>query len=76
MNRLDFLNAIIEIIEIEENIDENTILSDIEEWDSLAAVTTLALFKQKLGLNVGAQSVLNCKTVKDLLDLGNNKYNG
>ena len=75
MNRLDFLNAIIEIIEIEENI-ENTILSDIEEWDSLAAVTTLALFKQKLGLNVGAQSVLNCKTVKDLLDLGNNKYNG
>ncbi len=74
MTRNDFFDSIIKIIEIEEDINEQTTLSDIEEWDSLAAITTLALFKQKLGINVGAKDVLNCKTVKDLLNLGNGHY--
>ncbi len=74
MKRFDFLKEIIDSIEIEEEINENMVLDDIEEWDSLAAVTTLALFKQKLGLNIGAQDVKKCQTVKDLLDLGSAKY--
>lgn len=74
MKRLDFLKEIIDSIEIEAEISDETVLDDIEEWDSLASVTTLALFKQKLGLNIGAQDVKKCKTVKDLLDLGSSKY--
>ena len=74
MKRFDFLKEIIDSIEIEEEINENMVLDDIEEWDSLAAVTTLALFKQKLGLNIGAQDVKKCQTVKDLLELGSAKY--
>ena len=74
MKRSDFLKEIIDAIEIEKGIGEETVLDDIEEWDSLAAVTTLALFKQKLGLNVGAQDVKKCRTVKELLDLGSSKY--
>lgn len=74
MKRLDFLKEIIDSVEIEEEISEETVLDDIEEWDSLASVTTLALFKQKLGLNIGAQDVKKCRTVKALLDLGSSKY--
>ena len=74
MKRADFFDEIIDAVEIEKDINEETVLDDIDEWDSLAAVTTLALFKQKLGLNIGAQDVKNCKTVKELLDLGAEKY--
>ena len=74
MKRADFLKEVIDTVEIEEDINESTVLDDIEEWDSLASVTTLALFKQKLGLSIGAQDVKKCKTVKDLLDLGSAKY--
>lgn len=74
MNRSAFLKIWIDTIETENQIDENMYLDSIEEWDSLAAVTTLALFKQKLGLNVSALDIQKCQTVKDMLDLGNSKY--
>lgn len=74
MKRADFFNEIIDAVEIEKDINEETVLDDIDEWDSLAAVTTLALYKQKLGLNIGAQDVKSCKTIKDLLDLGAERY--
>lgn len=74
MKRTEFLQEIIDTVEIETVINEQTILDDIEEWDSLASITALALFKQKLGLNVGAQDVKKCQTIKDLLDLGLSKY--
>lgn len=74
MKRSDFLKEIIDTLEIEEEIGEETVLDAIEEWDSLASVTALALFKKKLGLNIGAHDVKQCKTVKDLLDLGLTGY--
>lgn len=74
MKKEEFLAEFIDACEIEENITEATVLDDLEEWDSLAAVTTLALFKKQLGLNIGAQDIKNCKTIKDLIDLGAAKY--
>ncbi len=74
MQREEFLTKIITAVEIEEVINENSILEEIEEWGSLALVTVLALFKTNLGINVKASDMRNCKTIKDLLDLGNEKY--
>ena len=74
MRREEFLTKIINAVEIEEEINENSILEEIEEWGSLALVTVLALFKTNLGINVKASDMRNCKTIKDLLDLGNEKY--
>jgi len=74
MNRTQFLELFIEKNDIEDEISENTPLEDIEEWDSLAAVTTIALFYKELNLKVNASDMKNCKTVKDILDLGNEKY--
>lgn len=70
MKRSEFLEEIKEKLEIEQDIDENTSLVDIEEWDSLAAVTVLAMFKRNFDLGVSASSIKDAKTVKDILDLG------
>lgn len=74
MQREEFLTKIINAVEIEDDITEDSILEEIEEWGSLALVTVLALFKSNLGINVKASEMKNCKTIKDLLDLGNEKY--
>lgn len=69
MKKEEFLKKMIEAIEIEDEIDEKTILTDIVEWDSLAAVTTLALFKKHLGLKIPAIQVKQAKTIGDILNL-------
>lgn len=74
MKKEEFLKKIIEAVEIEEEINENTLLEEIEEWDSLAAVTTLALFNKCLGLKVAASDIKDAKTVGDILKCGNEKY--
>ncbi len=74
MKKQEFLEKFIDACEIEEAIDESTVLNDLDEWDSLAAVTTLALFKKNLNLNIGAQDIKSCVTVGDLLTLGAAKY--
>ena len=74
MKRNEFLEEIKQKLEIEQDINENTSLSDIEEWDSLAAVTVLAMFKRNFDLGVAALDIKNSKTIKDILDLGEGKY--
>lgn len=74
MKKEEFLQKIIDAVEIEEEIDENTSLEDIEEWDSLAAVTTLALFNKFLGVKISASNIKDAKFVGDILKLGEGKY--
>ena len=74
MKRYDFLKTLLDDLEIETSVEENTKLSDIDEWDSLAAVTALALFNKKLGLKIKASDMESCKTMADILDLGKEKY--
>jgi acyl carrier protein len=74
MTKKEFLARFIEAIELEEEISMDTKLSSIEEWDSLAAVSTLALFKKELNLNINSADIANCKTVADVINLGKEKY--
>ncbi len=74
MKKEEFLKKIIEAVEIEEEINESTELEEIEEWDSLAAVTTLALFNKHLGIKITTNDIKNSKTVGDVLKLGEGKY--
>lgn len=74
MNRDEFFKEIIETIQAEDDVSEVTLLSEIYEWDSLASVTALALFNKHLDLKISASQIKFCNTIKDILDLGNEKY--
>lgn len=74
MNRMDFFAVWRDAIEMDEATAESAVLADLESWDSLAAVTTLALFNQKLSCRLSADKLKACKTVGDLLDLGAAHY--
>lgn len=74
MTREEFFKTIQEAIETDNVKSENDYLKDNKSWDSLAKVTVLSLFKTKLQINVTAKQINTCDTFKDILDIGNSKY--
>lgn len=69
MEKEEIIDGIKDLLDTEADLTEETVLDDIEEWDSLASISVLAFFKQKMGLKVDAQALKNCKTVGDILKL-------
>lgn len=44
-------------------------LLDMEEWDSLSQTVLAAFFDRKLNRQISVETIANCHTVRDLLDL-------
>jgi len=66
----EFLEKFIEIIDAEEaSITGDTLLSDIEEWDSLAYISFIALARTDYSAKVTATAVKEAKTIADLYHL-------
>ncbi len=56
---------------LEEDVNEDSILDDFEEWDSLAVLQIISFFNSEYSLSVVASQIKNAKTVKDLYNLRN-----
>ena len=70
MNTLEFLSAFEEALEVPPgtiNLDE--LLSGSGYWDSMAALTFMALADQELGVSVSGDQLKKCSTVRDLVNL-------
>lgn len=59
-----------EIMELEKNvINENSKLNEIEEWNSLAKLSLIALMDEKYGKQISAQQIKEFVYVKDIIKL-------
>lgn len=67
MNKKDFMDELLEIMEREDEIFEDMKLEDIEEWDSLARITFTAFLDADFGINVASEDIKAAKTISDLL---------
>lgn len=56
---------------LEEDVNEDSILDDFEEWDSLAVLQIISFFNSEYSVPVVASQIKNAKTVKDLYNLRN-----
>lgn len=74
MKREEFLIELNEMVQAEEDMIETTILESIDEWDSLALVSSLALFQRSFGFRPDLNSLHNAKTTADVLNLANGYY--
>lgn len=74
MKRNEFFELLLVECDIESHIDENTNLTDIEEWDSLSMITILSIFKAKFDLALNINDIRNCKNFKEILDMGADCY--
>lgn len=66
MSEKEFLAAVEEILNTEENLTMDTVLDDLEEWDSLSALMfqSFVLGKTKVALKVA--ELKKAQTVRDL----------
>ncbi len=63
------LNLLEELLLIEKDtLEESAVLSTINEWDSMAAVSTIAMFDSVYGKELKSEDVKKFITVKDILD--------
>lgn len=70
MDTKDFLLALDEMLELDPGTLTGTEeLESLENWDSLAVISFIALVDEKLGLVVEGEKLAKAKTVGDLLAL-------
>ncbi|QGQ98481.1 acyl carrier protein [Paenibacillus psychroresistens] len=73
MKKIELLNEIKEILQVDMELTDDMKLEEIEDWDSLAIVSVISLFDLLLSVNITSQQVNNCRTIQDLLNLTNGK---
>ncbi|NLD47151.1 MAG: acyl carrier protein [Clostridiaceae bacterium] len=63
------LNILEELLDLEkDSLDTDTVLDEISEWDSIAVISTIAMFDSLFGKEITAREVNGFKTVKDIID--------
>ncbi len=69
MDKKEKIALLTDLLELEENsIDENTLLSSIEEYDSLAKLSLIVLMDEEFNKKLTGEKILEFVKVKDILD--------
>lgn len=70
MNKQEFLNALEEILELDENtLKGDEVLMDIEQWDSLAFLSVIAMADEHFDIVIQGDKLEEINTVGDLVGL-------
>ncbi|MBK1964665.1 acyl carrier protein [Campylobacter novaezeelandiae] len=69
MTKNEFLEELKEAMHRDESLDENMLLDDIDEWDSLAFVSIMVLFKNLFDMKITGDDLKKCQKVSDLIAL-------
>lgn len=64
-----FIEKIVDVMDIEEEVTADTVLEDLEEWDSLSLVSFMAMANAAYGKKVIPADVKMAKTIADLYEL-------
>ena len=65
----EFKEKMLDVLNREEEVELETKLSDLEEWDSLAYVAFLAMAAEYTDKSIRASQVRNAQTMQDLYAL-------
>lgn len=62
------LELLEEIMDYEDSLGVDMVLSDLEEWDSLSTLALAAKVRELYGENLTNDEIQNFETVKDICD--------
>jgi len=69
MNVKEKLNILEDLLDVEQNsLSEDIKLDELSEWDSIAVITTIAMFDSVFGKDVSSEEVKRFKTIKDIIE--------
>lgn len=66
MNKEQFLEEMVEVLQTEDEITMDTVLEDLEEWDSLSIMSTMAFLDKNFGVKTNMDDYKNMTTIGDI----------
>ena len=66
MNREEFLEKFVDILQTDAELNFDMELETIEEWDSLSKMTTMSFLDSQFGIKVSFAEVSDLKTIEDI----------
>lgn len=66
MDKEQFLEEMVEVLQTEDEITMDTVLEDLEEWDSLSIMSTMAFLDKNLGVKTNMADYKNMTTIGDI----------
>lgn len=66
MNREEFLEKMQDVLQMEDELTFDTVLEDLDEWDSLAMMATTAFLDKNFNLKLTFNDFKEFKTVEDI----------
>ena len=66
MNKKEFLKKFQDILQTDVELSPDTCLLDLEEWDSLATISTIAFLDSNFGLKISVEEVQDFNTITDI----------
>lgn len=66
MNKVEFLEHLQEILQTDKELFFEMNLSEIDEWDSLSKITTLAFLDREFGISILVSEIDEFKTIGDI----------
>ena len=63
-----FISNLSTAVDFQDQIDlrPDTLLADLPEWDSLAALGVIVMFDMEYGITITGSDLKNCESVKDI----------
>ncbi len=68
MDKESFLSELVLALDCEQDLHNDMMLNDLEEWDSLGILSTIELI-ERCNSDVDLESIKNAKCIKDLIYL-------
>ena len=72
MNKENLIEIIQQTLETPDDITENTMLEDLDEFDSLGILSLIVMYK-KYGASPSIEIISSAKKVSDLIEMFNNE---
>lgn len=71
MNKEEFVQGVIELLEIEDAsvLEGSTNFRELDEWDSLAALSTISMIDDEFGVTINNKDLRSVETLDQLYDL-------
>ena len=67
MTREECLTQMQDVLQTEDTLTAETVLSDLAEWDSLSMMATMAFFDKNFGVKIGLRDFKEIETMADLI---------
>lgn len=67
MNKKDFFLRLQEDLELEIEVDGDTNLKDLDDWDSMAAMVLIGLVNEEFSITLNSDDIENITTVNSLM---------